>query len=451
MSTLFGDDAGGRRRPREAGHRFDERGRSDRRDPYEQNDEDDRRDGGRAAIPEMHDERAFACRQAALRAIERDKRGELNPADKIFVTHSLYYADRGASHVQVMLSSRLRLAFQEPLAQLSSPDLTKAQIKDILAFLADMIEASASTVGAAGARSTSDAPDSFWARCQRYLEALEAAREADAPGASATAGLSASASASAKAANEEIEDQVLDLLGRVENLQEAAAELKALARSPDSNVDRAFFAAAALLADVQIGRRLLEEYHESYFNVDPLPPPPSDAAQAIDGEQTEGDCLAAMQAAGDQLEPEQNLWMDEIANWAKEHMPAWALQPGTDARKPERFAKVFSRVKWNRYNKAHYDYSNPPPRIVSGYEFTMLYPDLKSAVTPTFSVIPTEKGWSDEYCVLLFKAGPPYLDVAYRVVNQQWDQRRGGVKPSFDPASGRFRLYFRFTSTSYRR
>jgi hypothetical protein len=53
--------------------------------------------------------------------------------------------------------------------------------------------------------------------------------------------------------------------------------------------------------------------------------------------------------------------------------------------------------------------------------------------------------------VLVFSAGPPFLDVAYRVVNKEWDPRTGGVRSTFEPESGKFRLYFRFKQTFYKR
>jgi hypothetical protein len=32
--------------------------------------------------------------------------------------------------------------------------------------------------------------------------------------------------------------------------------------------------------------------------------------------------------------------------------------------------------EWNKYNQTHYDYDNPPPKVVQGYKFNILYHDL---------------------------------------------------------------------------
>lgn len=34
------------------------------------------------------------------------------------------------------------------------------------------------------------------------------------------------------------------------------------------------------------------------------------------------------------------------------------------------------RYEWNKYNQTHYDYDNPPPKVVQGYKFNILYHDL---------------------------------------------------------------------------
>lgn len=32
--------------------------------------------------------------------------------------------------------------------------------------------------------------------------------------------------------------------------------------------------------------------------------------------------------------------------------------------------------EWNKYNQTHYDSDNPPPKVVQGYKFNILYHDL---------------------------------------------------------------------------
>lgn len=122
--------------------------------------------------------------------------------------------------------------------------------------------------------------------------------------------------------------------------------------------------------------------------------------------------------------------------------------------KPERVCKVKTGYTWTQYNRTHYDSrTNPPPKSVMGYDFTLFYPALaKTRRNPLtfFRVEDTPKGPTDEYCLLVFSVGPPYVDVAYRIERKPWDPRRGGVRISFD-ANGKFRLFFRFSNSNYRR
>jgi hypothetical protein len=37
---------------------------------------------------------------------------------------------------------------------------------------------------------------------------------------------------------------------------------------------------------------------------------------------------------------------------------------------------LLTGYEWNKYNQTHYDYDNPPPKVVQGYKFNILYHDL---------------------------------------------------------------------------
>ena len=94
----------------------------------------------------------------------------------------------------------------------------------------------------------------------------------------------------------------------------------------------------------------------------------------------------------------------------------------------------------NKYNQTHYDKENPPPKIVQGYKFNLFYPDLiDPTVTPRYRIERSfnEKGEAeDDYCVLRFMAGPPYEDVAFKVVRKEWEYApRRGFKCVFDKVS----------------
>ena len=117
-------------------------------------------------------------------------------------------------------------------------------------------------------------------------------------------------------------------------------------------------------------------------------------------------------------------------------------------RKPRYFNRIKSGFDWNRYNQTHYDMENPPPKIVQGYKFNVFYPDLVDPTkTPQFFL---EAADSDDFCIVRFHAGPPYEDVAFKIVNREWNKsRKRGFRSTFE--RGVLSLYFNFASHWYRR
>jgi len=117
-------------------------------------------------------------------------------------------------------------------------------------------------------------------------------------------------------------------------------------------------------------------------------------------------------------------------------------------RKPRFFNRVKTGYEWNKYNQTHYDHDNPPPKMVQGYKFNVFYPDLiDKTKAPTYYL---EKSDSDETCTLRFHAGPPYEDVAFKIVNREWNlSHRFGFRVVFD--RGVLQLYFNFKRWRYRR
>ena len=123
--------------------------------------------------------------------------------------------------------------------------------------------------------------------------------------------------------------------------------------------------------------------------------------------------------------------------------PQWAdkYRP----RKPRYFNRVQMGYEWNKYNQTHYDHDNPPPKVVQGYKFNVFYPDLiDKTKAPTFKIIREhgrKRGESfapageEDTCLIRFIAGPPYEDIAFRIVDKEWDysaKRERGFKSSFD-------------------
>jgi len=126
--------------------------------------------------------------------------------------------------------------------------------------------------------------------------------------------------------------------------------------------------------------------------------------------------------------------------------PAW-----TDTyrpRKPLYFNRVQMGYEWNKYNQTHYDQDNPPPKVVQGYKFNVFYPDLiDKTKAPTYR-IERENGrrrgqtlapaGEEDTCLIRFVAGPPYEDVAFRIVDKEWDYsaiRERDFRSSFDKVS----------------
>jgi hypothetical protein len=117
-------------------------------------------------------------------------------------------------------------------------------------------------------------------------------------------------------------------------------------------------------------------------------------------------------------------------------------------RKPRYFNRVKTGYDWNKYNQTHYDHDNPPPKTVQGYKFNIFYPDLIDRTkTPQYFLEPTK---SKEYCILRFHAGPPYEDIAFKIINREWNRsRQRGFKCTFE--RGVLSVYFSFKTHWYRK
>jgi hypothetical protein len=119
-------------------------------------------------------------------------------------------------------------------------------------------------------------------------------------------------------------------------------------------------------------------------------------------------------------------------------------------RKPRFFNRVHTGFEWSKYNRTHYDHDNPPPKVVQGYKFNIFYPDLiDKTKTPQFFKEPDPHGDPD-FCVLRFHAGPPYEDIAFRIVNHEWAlSSKHGYKCQYD--HGILHVWFRFKRLRYRK
>jgi len=130
--------------------------------------------------------------------------------------------------------------------------------------------------------------------------------------------------------------------------------------------------------------------------------------------------------------------LEQSYEWSDKYRP----------RKPRYFNRVHTGFEWNKYNQTHYDFDNPPPKIVQGYKFNIFYPDLiDKAITPEFKMIPTADG---DFCILHITAGPPYEDIAFKIVNKEWEYGyKRGFRCQFH--NNIFQLWFHFKRYRYRR
>lgn len=119
-------------------------------------------------------------------------------------------------------------------------------------------------------------------------------------------------------------------------------------------------------------------------------------------------------------------------------------------RKPRFFNRVHTGFVWNKYNQTHYDLDNPPPKIVQGYKFNVFYPDLiDKTKTPTYTLTACGEAEKD-FAILRFIAGPPYEDIAFKIVNREWEYSyKHGFRCQFQ--NNIFQLWFHFKRFRYRR
>ena len=83
-----------------------------------------------------------------------------------------------------------------------------------------------------------------------------------------------------------------------------------------------------------------------------------------------------------------------------------------------------------------------------GYKFNIFYPDLiDGTITPKYFLEPADE---KEYCILRFHAGPPYEDIAFKIINKEWEyQKHHGFRSVFE--RGVLQLNFNFKRVFYRR
>ncbi|KAI0169861.1 mid region of cactin-domain-containing protein [Hypoxylon sp. FL1284] len=193
----------------------------------------------------------------------------------------------------------------------------------------------------------------------------------------------------------------------------------------------------------------------------PNMPPPGTARFAAAGSEDFSQATKALY----EREVARGISENEEIFTAEETVPTAATPQWADKyrpRKPRYFNRVQMGYEWNKYNQTHYDHDNPPPKVVQGYKFNIFYPDLiDKTKAPTFKIIREHgrrRGESfapageEDTCLIRFVAGPPYEDIAFRIVDREWDysaKKDRGFKSSFD--KGILQLHFQFKKIFYRK
>ncbi|GJJ07442.1 hypothetical protein Clacol_001644 [Clathrus columnatus] len=145
---------------------------------------------------------------------------------------------------------------------------------------------------------------------------------------------------------------------------------------------------------------------------------PEVVAEPVTKENDDMDAEALYKAEAERhLEEEEELFNVEADI---EHPTTYTWEDKYRPRKPRYFNRVHTGYEWNKYNQTHYDTDNPPPKVVQGYKFNLFYPDLiDKSKAPTYKVIRSPD--DPDTALLYFSAGPPYEDIAFKVVDREWE------------------------------
>ncbi|TYZ59721.1 hypothetical protein PybrP1_006633 [[Pythium] brassicae (nom. inval.)] len=269
------------------------------------------------------------------------------------------------------------------------------------------------------------------------------------------------ASAERGAIHSAVDDAVATMLHGKSDAELRALEREVAATVADAalgrgaaGVDVAFWEEVAQQIDVSLARARLAELHDAMLSklsdlMDKAEDAAGDGAAGVGAEAGAGDESreAALLMEHTELEAsEEKMGASEEVALAASAPPAWSdkYQP----RKPRYFNRVKTGYDWNKYNQTHYDHDNPPPKVVQGYKFNLFFPDLiDKAAAPRFVLEPSS---SPDFCIIRFSAGPPYEDIAFKIVNREWEySHKRGFKSVFE--RGILHLYFNFKRHRYRR
>jgi len=158
-------------------------------------------------------------------------------------------------------------------------------------------------------------------------------------------------------------------------------------------------------------------------------------------------CYTTRNKSYDKMEDEELNHMNEAQHQAQVYWWHDKYRP----RKPKYFNRVHTGYEWNKYNQTHYDSDNPPPKVVMGYKFNIFYPDLiDKTKAPEYYIEKDPDSKDGSTCIIRFHAGAPYEDIAFKLVNKNWETApKKGFRCMFEKCV--LHLYFNFMKLRYRR
>lgn len=119
-------------------------------------------------------------------------------------------------------------------------------------------------------------------------------------------------------------------------------------------------------------------------------------------------------------------------------------------KKPLYYNKICFGMDWKKFNKGSDDPNAPPPlKYVQGYKFHIFYPELINPnISPSFYL--EEADELSELTIIKFHSGPPYEDIAFYIVNKEWERsHKRGFKSTFE--RGMLLLHFEFKKVKINR
>lgn len=265
------------------------------------------------------------------------------------------------------------------------------------------------------------------------------------------------------AIHDSVNDTITDMLqgkskAALHDLKNDVNETIASAET-SAGVDVEFWEEVSQQIDVYVARARLTELHEDMLvklrdlierhdvsaaagsashrdHRDGRPGMRDDSSEAMQMERAEAH--KELEDSEEKMGMSEEVSITDVPEWSEKYQP----------RKPRYFNRVKTGYDWNKYNQTHYDHDNPPPKVVQGYKFNLFYPDLiDKHAAPRFFL---EKTNSPDFCIIRFSAGPPYQDIAFKIVNREWEySHKRGFKSVFE--RGILHLYFNFKRHRYRR